>query len=453
MKHYGDKLDQGWNSESVGMRYVAAAISRQARVLMAVPLAFITAAFFYIVTTPPQYSSSALLYFDIQRDETDQMITVLSSHAVAIASAEMTGEVINQLSLHDRFSSEFSRFDRLVHRLRVIMRLEVPADPNDEEALQIKVSRASANLDVSRVGDTSILRITYTSKSKTDASNIANAYANFYLNRMLSDARKSVVRRAELLESRAAEAIRNSTDAYQSAQKLRSEASADLAGIAEFDARVTELKNRLSEHDVEIAALRARLELISPENEYMAMETTAFQLDGGERLYAALTDASKRLNILQNDPNAGGTVLSQLENSVDGLRSAFDDLMRRSRNELNRELLVLEARRASFQRNLNELLQQSSTSRWSDYIIAEHRADVYRKVHANQLAELEALHGRSLEVHTRILAKAQPSVEASWPDPKLILVLAAVGGVLFAAGVAMWREWLRAGNHSQQASL
>ena len=274
-----------------------------------------------------------------------------------------------------------------------------------------------------RVEDSRIIGITYTAGTPEDATAVANAYAEAYVDSFERRSREAMDRRAEFLKSRVAEVERLAASSYREARQIRSSDGPELWGFEDLDARTAWLTQARSEIEDAEAAVSARLSLLQNTDDLEARKVAAFQVEGGPELVTAYEEASEKLEQLRQR-GAAQYLIAQLEVSVESLQGEMDRLIARARSSLEQERKILLARSDSINGDFEQALSQSSRRNWSEVLIAEHQAGVFQNIYADHLRELEVVYGRAGVVPLSVVARARPGADPSWPSNKLVLMLA-----------------------------
>jgi uncharacterized protein involved in exopolysaccharide biosynthesis len=440
MRYDRSALDVGWRRQAIDLPYFWQLFVRQWKPLVLVPAAFLVLGFGYLVVVAPTYSSTALVGVEAGDATSDTLSATITSHTATIASNEITSEVIDRLHLADDLSVDRGRLDRLISRLRYWFGIEAQVGWSEAEIRKALEDQVASTLDVERVEDSRIIGITYTAGTPEDATAVANAYAEVYVDSLERRSREAMDRRAAFLQSRVAEVERLAASSYGEARQIRSSDGPELWGFEDLDARTAWLTQARSEIEDAEAAVSARLSLLENTDDLEARKVAAFQVEGGPELVTAYEEASEKLQQLR-ERGAAQYLVAQLEVSVESLQGEMDRLIARARSSLEQERKILLARSDSINGDFEQALSQSSRRNWSEVLIAEHQAGVFQNIYADHLRELEVVYGRAGVVPLSVVARARPGADPSWPSNKLVLMLAVASGLVVGVGVAMLREW------------
>lgn len=442
MQHATDGLEAAWQTQPVGPGFFVQLLRRQLVPLLLAPVLCGALGFGYLVVATPSFSSAALLNVDVGGAQSDLLNATLVSHMEEIRSNAVTSDVIDSLGLDDGVALQVGRLDRTIGAVREGLGIDEPREMSEEEIRTAIENDVASGLDVQRVGDSTLIRVTYFTGNSQDAAEMANAYADAYVDGLVRRSINSARRRAENLRSRAEEVRQEAIESYAEIQQIRLRDGLDLNDFEDPDARAAALRETLFAIEDSEAAIATSLTLLDDADDITALEAAAFQADGGPELYYAFQEATTRLEQFR-ERGAAPNSLAQLEASVENLRGDLGQLLNRTRRNLHVELAILAARRENIAREFDRDQIQSNLRNWSEILIAEHRAGVFQSVYADHLRELEVVYGRSGVVPVRIMARARPSPEPSAPDAKLVLVVAMMLGLALGVTIAMLREWQR----------
>lgn len=424
----------------MGVNYFIRLLWRQFVPLLVVPILCLVLGFGYLVFATPIYSSSALLNVDVDGAQSEALSAALVSHMEAIRSNSVTSEVIDRLDLAAGAVVQLGTLDRVVGGIRERLNLDTPQELSEEEMrVAIENSVASA-LAVSRVGDSTLIAVTYFAGSPSDAETIANAYADVYIEDLHRRSVDTTKRRSEFLLNRIEEVRREAVASYEETQRIRARGGLELNDFQDPDARAAVLRETLAEIDEQRTSIETRLSLLDRADDLEALEAAAFQAEGGPELYYAYKDAAENLEDLKARGVAPNYV-AQLQSAVDETRRDLDQLLDQTRRGLELDLAVLAARYERITDEFDSDTLQSNLRNWSEILIAEHQAGVFQNIYADHLRDLEVVYAREGVVPVRVMSRARPDIVPVAPDYKFVLVMATVIGFALGGGIALLREW------------
>ena len=446
MEHGTDGPEAAWRTRPIGPGFFLQLLRRQLAPLLLAPALCVALGVGYLVIAAPTFSSTALLKVDIGGEQSDVLNSTLVSHMESIRSNAITSDVIDSLGLDEGVSAEAGRLDRIIGALRENLGIDEPQDLSEdlsEEVLRTAIENDVVGaLDVQRIGESTLIQVTYYTGNSQDAAEIANAYADAYVNDLIRRSIDSTGRRAEFLRSRAEETRQEAIASYEEIQRIRSRGGLDLNDFEDPDARAVALREALFAIDDSETAVKTNLILLEQADDITALEAAAFQAEGGPELFQAFQEATTQLERFR-ERGAAPDNLAQIEISVENLRGDLVQLLNRMRRNLQLELAILAARRENITREFDDDQLQSNLRNWSEILIARQQAEVFQNIHADHLRELEVVYGRKGVVPVSITAKARPSPEPSSPDSKLVLVVSMMLGIALGTAIAILSEWRR----------
>ena len=86
-----------------------------------------------------------------------------------------------------------------------------------------------------------------------------------------------------------------------------------------------------------------------------ALQASALQTDATLEIYSDLISASRKLEQLKNQPGVSQDTLDRLEESILGMRASLERAVRRIRDDLDLQLAVLTARKATVLEELGRI--------------------------------------------------------------------------------------------------
>ena len=441
MEHGTEGHEAAWRTQPIGPGFFLRLLRRQLAPLLLAPALCVALGVGYLVVAAPTFSSTALLKVDIG-GESDVLDSTLVSHMESIRSNAITSDVIDSLGLDEGVSTEAGRLDRIIGALRENLGIDEPQDLSEEVLRTAIENDVVGALDVQRIGESTLIQVTYSTGNSQDAAEIANAYADAYVDDLIRRSIDSTGRRAEFLRSRAEETRQEAIASYEEIQRIRSRGGLDLNDFEDPDARAVALREALFAIDDSETAVKTNLILLEQADDITALEAAAFQAEGGPELFQAFQEATTQLERFR-ERGAAPDNLAQIEISVENLRGDLVQLLNRMRRNLQLELAILAARRENITREFDDDQLQSNLRNWSEILIARQQAEVFQNIHADHLRELEVVYGRKGVVPVSITARARPSPEPSSPDSKLVLVVSMMLGIALGTAIAILSEWRR----------
>ena len=425
------------------LRETLALLRREMRLILGCVVAALTVALMAVLLVAPRYSATVLLLADPspadvlgagERDaiptasesaRIESEVEILRSDRVALAVIDAA-----ELGTDPVFAPKPSwrtRFGAWIGR---------PAPPPLEgDALRLAtLERLKPALAVRRRGLTHVITLSVRSTDQAQAARLANLFAETHIALQVD---------AKIAASAAARDL-IAGQITQARQALaRSEAA--------FDTYLANNLDRLAQEggNGAVAVLRARMQEIgtaSTEAELIATRAEAARARGAWHDMAQLLEEPPLIRLaaqreqLRQRPTAqsGTTEIARIDaalarrgaTALDGLRAEIEALHGRAaeyRTELRRELLAGDLAPSSVA-EIYELQQETEIARRQYLTLLNRMRDLATRA-AVQIAD------------TRIVSEALPPPFASWPNRRMVLFLAFLGGTAFGVGWAFVREY------------
>ncbi|PJE37704.1 hypothetical protein CVM52_05530 [Pseudooceanicola lipolyticus] len=442
MKDAGrDLLDTGWQEGPTGLAYIFRAIGRNFFTLLLTPLLFIAGGLAYLVTVQHLYTATA--YLRVQLDDTvlTDNYSPLETHAQLIQSNRIISMVIEDLGLAETLKPTPGRLRQFISAARTRLELDsdTAAEGTDNESLLIGI--VQAGLNVERVGRTEMIAVNYTSARRSQAMQIANAFATLYTEDVSGASDRVNQRRKDALEGRV-EAIRDLAWLERdTARKLMFRNNYIVTSANDLEDRIAEFHQQLSTVSANEAEIRARLAMISQGDDMEALQASALQTDATLEIYSDLISASRKLEQLKNQPGVSQDTLDRLEESILGMRASLERAVRRIRDDLDLQLAVLTARKATVLEELGRIQDYGRSAEWAQLREAQRKAEIYERIHQQHLNDLEELNRSDASSDVKLISLARLPATPSYPKYKVLLVLTGIFGLLVGVAIAMSREW------------
>lgn len=442
-------LDVGWRDEPLVPTRVFGMIRRQAWLVIVCFVLSIVGGLAYIVLSEPVFTASATIQADADLEGSSDALRImqLDNHVELIQSDTVTSAVIRDLKLDELFDTSPGLLQRSISWVRHWLNLEYydpDGDGYDEGAEIIRLIASS--LDVERVGNTAMIRISYQSPSRTLAMEIANAYASNYVNQVAASASEAAQNRMHGLQDRMEEMRRRASSANETVQRLRFQNGIVVADPADLGRQIADLKQRLAASDLDSAAVRAKLGVISGLKDMVALPSGALQNDKIAQLHSNLIAMSGQLDEIREQPGVSSATVSELERVVADLRQSLEQELRQAADALELELSTITTTSSSIMAKLNQLVEYGQSMAWSQLLEAEREAAAYDSMYDDYRKDLESLYLRpGGRPEIALISEALPPIEPSFPRYKVVLAIAGAIGVVIGGGLAMYREWTPGG--------
>lgn len=260
--------------KTIDLEHLYSLVRRQALVLGLSVLVALLLAVFYLSLAPRSYLSAGQVLLDSKLEQaaggdnaatssTDleaqvlNQIEVLRSSRVATAVAEA-----ENLTTDQEFLNPPPSFSQRVRGMIPFTRTEQPA--NLEAGIDQVVGMLRANVQVDRMGRSSIIRVGYEAATPELAQRIARAYANALLQDQLNAELEATSAASDWLQQRLAEIGESQRNASLAIEQYRQQTGLSVGQDQNLTTqRIETLSNQLAEAQAETARLRALSEQLA----------------------------------------------------------------------------------------------------------------------------------------------------------------------------------------------
>lgn len=487
---FADEPTEGIVGGDFNIDYYLAVAKRRARPIAACVLLSALLGMIYLATAVPYYTAGVRILIDspegrsaqelsgineiaFDTSAVDSQVELVRSEAIAAQVVEMLDLVDNPLftsnegSLFGIIGSWIRGFARIVFNgisffLSILLGQgsgldSPPASPDglsDELLAELNATKEATeklreNLDVRRVARTYVLDIAYTSPSPTLAAQIANGYANAYINDQLESKYDATRRASEWLLNRTEELKQQSIDAELAVEAFRKEN--DLiatSGTLISDQQLSGLSGELilARADVsKIEARFARLKAIIDSGDTSAVVSETLSQSITSDLRARYLEANKKQAEISALLGANHAQAVRLRNEMAQLQRLMFEEMKRVTEVTRSDLEVARERVKALERDLTSLV--GTTNEANETLIQlrelERNAESVRSLYTTFLQRYqESLQTQSFSISdARIITRAEPPKFPSRPQKARSLLLALFMGGAFGVGLAALFEY------------
>ena len=437
-------------------------------VVLASVLAFVVGAI-YVLTAVPLYTSSASVLIDRGSNALlEQLSNVASgvlddegsvlSQVEVMKSETILSAVVEKLELASDPDFSAPGGSMLGRLFSVLKSLSKPSEwfnqyvPSAVEADAQRVSavkKLSSEMNITRVGRTYVLNISYTSASAILSAKIANALGEAYLTDKL-DSKYDATRRASTwLQDRIAELRQKALETDLAVQKFRTANGLVSTGtLLISDQQLSELNSALIVAQSDSAKARARYERIEQilqggQTDAIVTDVLASAISNDLRQKYLEASKSEAQIADRLGPNHIQAVRLRREMS-EYKRLMFEELTRIAESYKS-ELDVSAARERSLSESVSQATGVSAVANETQVQLREleREAETYKNLYQTFLQRYqEAVQQQSFPVtDARILSRASIPSFASFPRKSLVLALFLMLGGLSGIGIGAFREF------------
>jgi polysaccharide biosynthesis transport protein len=435
---------------------------RQARVIIACCLAGGAVGALIIKTATPLYTASAAIIIDnrpvhalrdissrpdssvLDNDPVESQVEVLRSEQIGLA-------VVKQLKLsEDPAFVAPTVLDSVMAKLWAIIGPAQTLSGADEDLRrqQTALGALKANLRITHIPRTLVLKVAYTSPNPVRAAEITNAYTNAYMLDQANSRIQAARSARSWLQQRTAELRQLSVDADLAAQKFM----ADNNLLATKGTRISEQQfNEMTKQLVAEAAATAqararylRIKNIIDSHQTDSAVTESLANPVVNDLRTKYLDASKRMSDLERKLGPAHKTVVDLKNTMDELSTLMFQELGRIAETYRNDYEVAAAREKALTENLKRQqgVAVSASDAQAHLRQLEQKAESYKMVYQSFMqhyAEAEQQETFAM-TDAHVMSVATPPLAPSYPRKHLVLVISLALGAFAGVGAGMLRE-------------
>lgn len=445
-------------------------LHRQYRVIGVAFLLIMALAAVYLYTTPPSFTAVAKLMIDSRKvqlfqKESQQMVLGDDSWSVDSQVEILQSENVGLAVIKDLHLTEDAEFVAPSDGLfRTIMGLvSNPLDlfkiftggSSEEQPSEFALTRAAlgrlqSQLTISRAGLTYVINIGFRSHDPQRAAQVANAVAEAYIVDQLESKYEATRRAGTWMRDRIKELRDQSTNAERAVVDFKVKNNIVAAsGKLMNEQQLSEQNSSLIQARAQTAEAKAKLDRIDeilrsgvavPD----ATVTDSLRNDVINKLRSQYLDYSRKEAEYSVKYGAGHLAVVNLRSQMREIRKVIVDELGRIAQTYRSDYEIAKAREESISKSLADIVSVSQTANQAQITLREleSSAQSYRALHDNFLQRyMESVQQQSFPItEARLITTATPPMGPSNPRTKLILMVAAAGGVIVGAGLGLLRD-------------
>jgi succinoglycan biosynthesis transport protein ExoP len=445
-----------------------AAARRQWRVVAIAVGVALALGVLYILTAVPLYTASTSVLIDRENraiaDQLSSLGGVLDDEAAVLSQVELLKSDTISLAVVDRLKllqdAEFnasggSLVGAVVSMARSLLDVTSWFGGAVETAGQEEADRQAAsqsvkdNMEVSRVGRTYVLEISYVSVSAQLSARIAGAIADAYLTDKLDSKYDATRRAGDWLQERIEELRQKSLESDLAVQKFRTANGLVSTGDRLVtDQQLSELNSALIVAQADTAkaeANLARIRDIIAKGQNDAIVTAVLDSSISNNLREKFLDASKREAEIADRLGPNHAQAVRLRGEMREYQRLMFEELGRIAESYQSEVDVARSRENSLTDSVAMAAGISATANETQVQLREleRGAEAYKNLYQTFLQRYqEAIQQQSFPItEARIISRAMPPETPSHPRKGLVLALAFVLGCGAGAGFGAFREF------------
>ncbi|KQN74985.1 Wzz/FepE/Etk N-terminal domain-containing protein [Devosia sp. Leaf64] len=433
------------DEQEIDLRAILGVLRRHVRLIVLVVVTVLVITGGVVYSLKPEYTATTLVYVDTARkDLLDPEALAAGSSAADNARVDSEVEIVRSIPTLLRViqdanllnDPEFMPKLGLRQELMAFLRLAEPTLPTGEEALNNLVERLRGAISVQRRGLTYLISINAEAASPATAARIANATADAYIALQIQSKTQSVLNSLDVLEPRISEAT---SRLAQSEGAFDTFVEDNVARLSAGDSsNIEALRQQLAQATSERQRLGSIVDTANQSLQQLNYEQLAssLQSEAVAGLEQQRTDLLNRINSLE--PNSTDAV---------DLRGSLAQVEQRLQTTAQQEIQGLQQQVSTFQDEASGLRDQVRQRFLGSDLPPDVLTSIYELQQNSTLARTnyERLVARVNDLRaqadlqvadSRVVAQATPPNAPSFPNSRLILVLAGLAAVGLGVGLA-----------------
>jgi polysaccharide biosynthesis transport protein len=475
---YAPTLENDAGAETLSLLQARDFLVRQWRFIALITGLVVIVGMAYLAITPARYTAQADMIIDTKRVSWTQSEMATENRTVEDSAVESEIEttrsekvalnVIRRLRLTE--DPEFIGAGQgLKQRILALFKMDTgPAvERSEEENTRRVLGMLRENLRVTRLGRSYIEQIAYTSLNRDKAAQIANAFADAYIEDQLQAKFEATRRASAWLEQRIGELRQQASDAYREVQDFKSKNSIIIGveGKLASEVELDQLGVALAKARADTSQARAKLERITrvleqrmdKDKEDLAIPdpvvTDALSNPVITKLRQQYLDDQNRESEWSARYGADHQAARNLRAQMAATRRAIWDEIVRISESYKSELQIAKTQEESIDRRMLEVFQQSGATRQSQVRLRELEtaANSYRGIYETFLSRFtQSVQQQSFpSTEARVVTAASPPSLPSSPKIGLTMALAVVSGLGLGVTLAFARERMNRQIHTR----
>ncbi|WP_196259697.1 polysaccharide biosynthesis tyrosine autokinase [Pelagibacterium limicola] len=430
------------------IRSIIGLLRRRLRLIIVTLVAVLVLAGIVTIALTPLFTASTLIFIDTARknllDPDMQNTSAASDNARVDSEVEILRSDTILIDVIDRLGlimdPEFGVKLGLRDNVLAFLRLGEGQLPSGEAAVQSVLGKLRSATTIQRRGLTYLISVQVRSESPDRAAALADAIAEAYIGAQLRAKVEGVMAASQILEARVTQARANVLESEE-----------------RFDAFISDNIDQLAaQPGSSVAMLRSSLDSLTTEREALQNRVVAGgaalrQRDWAEVVSTLQSDALAELERQREATAAALSAADAGSPAAVNLREELATIERSLEQQADRDIRSIRAEVAELDEEVGGMRQRMR----SDLLASDLPLDVLTGLFELQQsadlarAQLQTLLARGSDLRvqaelqlsdSRIVSRAMPPAQPSFPNTRLILLLAGLGGLGLGIGLAFVYE-------------
>jgi polysaccharide biosynthesis transport protein len=417
----------------------------------------------YVFVTPPSFTARATMLIErgkVQSQlgsmlrEVPVDVMEVESHVQLLKSETVARAVISKLRLSTdpEFVGPPVGLGGWIYKLATKLPVG-DAQKTDLDGTGAALAGVTNRLVVNRVGG-SVIEIEFRSLVPERAAEIANAFADSYMDDQLNARNQAARQAANWLQDRIKELGDQSSIADETVVQFKTRNNIVAAGgrllndqqLAELNTQLVLAREKTSEARARLARIDAITRVDRPELGGTVSDTLNNPVI--VKLRQQYLELSNRESELSRRLGNDHLAVVNLERQIKGIRESINDELSRIAETYKSEYEIAKQRQSEIEKVIGEAVSRSQEANQAliELRQLENSADTYRGMHKSALQRnTELVQQQSFPgSEARLITRASTPASKSSPKTILILLVSAAGGMIFGLGVGVLRSSLEA---------
>jgi succinoglycan biosynthesis transport protein ExoP len=446
--------------ELLSFREILAILQRHKKLVMFCVVASLMLGVMYIMFSAPRYTTTVSLLVDPrQNNALPQLLSggvsfqenlIIDSQIEVIKSRRLMDKVAKKAGIYD--APVMQQQEGIIDSVKAMI-FGAP-DASKQEAANARSNQAKLNafmggLNVTRVRNTYVIAIEYTSGNPELAAKIANLVSEVYLDDELESQYEASQRANKWLKSRLVILQKDLTNTEDAVETYKEKNNIIQTGNQTLisDQQLSELNSNLIIARAESAQAKARYDNIesiiksgNPDTATTDVLSNRVIVDLRGKYIELSRLATEILRRQGKDHQAYRNLLQQMQD----IQTLIWGEYRRIAQSYKSEFEIAQSKELTLQKELDAVKGTSAVTSRSQIALRElqRRADSTRNLYTKMLDKSnEEAEKKSLpSVHARVISYATPPLSSSWPNKRFVLSVALFLGLMSGVGLAFVRE-------------
>lgn len=319
-----------------------------------------------------------------------------------------------------------------------------------EERINRVINTVKEHMDVSIVGRSQVIAISFTSTNARKAALIANTIADQYIVDQLEAKFEATRRATSWLNDRLA-SLRDKVQTSEAAVQAYRESISNQVGQGSklTEQQISELNSQLILAQANRAEAQARLNQVQRLLGNTADLSSAAEVLNSpliQRLRDQEAELLRKVSELESRYGARHPAMIKARAELADLRSSIEREVRKIAQSLKNEVGVAQARVSTLQQSLNSLESKNNTQNQAEIRLREleREANANRLLYENFLNRFKETNSQEdlQQADARIISRAEVPVDPSAPKKQLIIAVAFVGSIFLGVVLVFVLEQL-----------